>query len=257
MKKLLCLVCSMLIFSMTFCFGGCGVIKYSQYPTLEWVSSEGNTEGYYIYNGKRYYPTDKIGVDDKGDEYCINHHDWELVASRWWLNSMKTPVYVNELDKDENVLYMPAVYAADVYFVEENFRFPDVYNTEISNIFLATGAMDWAAKNEVRNYLQYSWDGITYNDLVEEEIIYIERESGTWGGWYRVYLELTNYEYFKSVGVSVAEVDNELYMLVNQRKCVERENSSTIFGFDCQKIKPEYYEVFRNAMDQLDSMQAQ
>ena len=49
-------------------------------------------------------------------------------------------------------------------------------------------------------------------------------------------------------------VDDELYMLVKQRKWVERENSSTIIGFDCQKIKPEYYDVFRTAMNEISAM---
>ena len=256
MKKLICLFCSVIILAMTFLLGSCGVVEYRDYPALQ-TFQDGDLSGY-MYNGKRYIPTDMIGLDtSENDDICINQHNWTLVGSRWWLNSMKTPVYVNELDENENLLYMPAPYALHRYYVEENFVFPDIYNSVIAKIFVAIGTMDgYNVKNEQRIYLTQSWENRTYNDLVEAEITYIEKESGTWGKWCHVYLELTEYEYFKVLGAMIAEVDDELYMLVKQRKWGERENSSAIIGFDCQKIKPEYCDVFRTAIKELNKMQS-
>ena len=246
MKKILSLIFSaLLLFCSLSIFAGCGSIKYFQYQTLEIETEDGKS--FIDYNGNRYFYKYEIEVRHYVDKYGLLFNEKQLVGKIYNSFLPASLVYVSDLDKESNVLYVEqsSMFSVRGCFVKEGVELPDIFTSSIENIIIS---LDFAEKpdgymNE-SVYVPTLSPDTTYYDIVDKDSV-AEVETDEFEIEFHGYLGIKGYEYLRVRYFAIFEIDNEI--------CIA-ESWDVV---EYYKVKPEYQEVFRNAMDQLDSMQAQ
>ena len=230
--------------SMTLLFStACGDIEYYWgKPEVEWFKSS-NGEVVVVYNGSHYVRNENIIEDSFQGEYFSNFEEREVVAAfvSYMVIFGRLPMYISTMDSENVVLQIQGIGAMS-YYVKEGFELPNIENTKISRIFLQKGSYDAEYSTCCREYIDAYEGGLTLYEIVEENASMLEGEFvGT------CYLELEGYEYLKVGQFSVREEENQLYF------CIGENRKKTEEGYLCYKIKDEYQEVFRDAINELNN----
>lgn len=244
MKKFISFLVVIMILCCAFLFGGCNYFQYSEYPFLE-KTEEKNI----IYNGNEYIYIGGNTVDRtylRDDRwYYLDYAKLSPVGSVWHGIIGGLPsrclVYVSDLDIEENILYIDEGYPC--CYVKEGFEFPDIYETNIADIYLGIDRMQilcGGSKNIFSNSLNAE---IVFYDLVESEVSMID-DSGI-EECAQCYFQLENYEFLQCYGMKIYEIEDLLYC----------QTASTSYGNrEYYKIKDEYQEAFRNAITELEML---
>lgn len=240
------------LIGIMFFLSGCGHLRNFA-PILKTVK-EGE-ELILIYNEERYISTDFINNESlvNEDGIYLNYEKLILIGVVFAQAGLfKLPVYVSNIDKDANVLYIVGG-PRNSYYIKETLVFPDIYTTEIANIFITLNNVSELEAGE-RQYLSPLWNGLVYSDIIEEEIVYKDISE-----WYsgKVYFELLDYKYLKVLDRFIVNVDGELY-LTQEVDQWYRENGKVKVKDSayCQRIKSEYQEIFKTAIEELNKMQS-
>ena len=223
----------------------CGYKEYAGVPKIKTIELS-NGEIAISYNGSIYRKNEEITSDNISGEYFLNFEDREVVAvwNYMWLG--KLPIYRSTMDTEKMILQVQEIGATPSYYVKEGFELPDIENTEINKVFLQESMYDAEYGNACREYIDIYEGGLTLYEIVETNESMIEDQCVE-----TCFLELEDYEYLKVGQISVYEADEQLYF------CIGEDRTKTEAGYLCHKIKSEYQEVFRNAINQFNSMQAQ
>lgn len=250
MKKILSLIFSaLLLFCSLSIFAGCGSIKYFQYQTLEIETEDGKS--FIDYNGNRYFYKYEIEVRHYSEKYGLRFNDKQLVGKIYNGILPASLVYVSDLDKESNVLYVKqsSMFSVRGCFLKEGIELPDIFTSSIDNIIISLDSTDKpdGLMNETVCVPTLSPD-TTYYDIVDQESVAQLDTTGVEVAFHG-YLGIKGYEYLKVQYLAIFEVDNEI--------CIAESQIGLVDIVDYYKVKPEYQEAFRNAMNELNAMQAQ
>ena len=258
MKKILRLIFSLLLlFCSLSTFVGCGTgwkefcqdnWLYLQQETLEIEDTE-DGRSFIDYNGNRYFYKWEIETDKYPEKYGLYGDEKHLVGKIYNFIYPVSPVYVSDLDKDVNVLYVQksSIWSFGGCFLKEGVVLPDIYTTPIDIIIISLGDTDRADglqgfMNE-RLCVPTLTPNTTYYDIVDQSSraqIDTKRFEVVFHG----YLGIKGFEYLKVQYLAIFEVENEI--------CIAESRASLVDVIDYYKVKSEYQEVFRNAMNELD-----
>ena len=215
----------------------------------ESISIAKETEsGTIIYNGCVYEYREEINRDRYLYE-LLHYNELKVVASLWTGDVIprKTPVLVSDLDINENILKIDGpAFGASGYFVKDDFTLPVASDgMEVEKIFIASETTPISVSNV---------QGITYNNLFEftDVVLKIDKKERFKSECYCI---LKGYEYIRSCRFYLIEQNDVLYG--TRYMNIEDEDNFSITAFDCRKLKDEYQEVFKTAMNQFNAMQAQ
>ena len=240
LKGIACGCISAVLLSST----ACGYFMYIGTPEVKWVELSDGTKGI-SYNGAIYraYESPGMGLglqpNNSDGEYHLNFAQGYKIPLAYNQILGRFPVYVSAMDEEEMVLYVWGAVAWHQLYVKEGFELPDMETTTIVNMFLLDGweFISDELKIADRYYIDEYAGGCTLYDMVEEEAA--ERK-----GRYvdACYLELEGYEYLQAQ-LSVYEVEDTLYLCFSEYRYDEM-----------HEIKPEYQEMFRNALETFEAI---
>ena len=237
MKKIFCLLLSILMISSCLLLGGCNSefahicaiitnqpCEYHDYPFLY------NKEtGGIVYNGNVYYQQDIYwkGFVLKEDEERV------IVGKEIHLYGMCMPIYKSVNDIDANILFPKGSYMP---YIKEGVTFPDdVLDCEYSKIVLKS-ANNKKVVVESENFVF----PITIDELIKAE----DKNVGyAWEyGVADIEFDIVGYPYLTSIFTDIYIYDNIIYF------CDWDGDDSRFYP-----IKDEYQEVFRNAINELNN----
>ncbi len=206
------------------CLLGCSCGEYIQGLQCPWA--EYTEDGNLIYEGNLYIARSNFS----NDGYIVNYKNWYPILKTPWMYGPIT-MTVSENDSDKNIIH-----GYGLYYVKDSLNLPKhAFECEISNIYFETRGLE--------NNIRINLDALEYplSHIVEGEGLSLFNESGRLDGANSLkiscYLEFTQYDFLLGY-YSVVEYNGELYF--------EQIN-------DAYKIKDEYQEIFRNAIEELNA----
>ena len=200
------------------CFLGCSCGEFIQGLQCPWAQF--NEDGKLIYEGELYTLRElyKEGYDVQSTYPPIP------VLRHSWMYGYTT-LTVNESDTEKNFLFLHG----GAYYVKDRFNLPQqAFESEISNIVLETRGRE--------NNIQVNLDALEYpvSHIAESEKLELNYDTSL---TITCYLQFVQYDLL--IGwYSVEEYDEELYLVA---------------FFKWYKIKDEYQEIFRNAIEELNA----
>ena len=242
MKRSVRLLGFIVLFSILSSFSGCAYFVYGDYPFLEKV--EGSSA--LIYNNSKYIYTQTIKPNyGYKAEYSLNYLDLTMVGKVKDKGSPISLVYTSNFDGEENFLYIKgSALSRSGIWVKESFEFPDIYSSEIENIFV--GEDYYTSETEAqRIYLSLEEKGLTYHNIIDTDSaeLVLDEELEILA---HSFFELKNYKYLKVGYLGIFAIESDLYV----------SNNFGEEGETYHKINNEYQEVFRNAIEELNEMQS-
>lgn len=222
----------------------CGYIECAGKPEIKWITLPSGEEAM-VYKGSTYIKNENIKLDEFYGGYFANFEELEVVAAESTIFG-RYPIYASKTDGETMFLRREVTgFIAYRYYVKEGFELPDVENTKINRIFLQEGWYDLDSTEARRKYIDSYGGGLTLYEIVEENESILEKNRvGT------CYLELEGYAYLKVGQINVYEAEGELYLCIGEdRHGVENRRDT----YKCYKLKDEYQESFRNAINELNT----
>lgn len=248
MKKILSLTFSaLLLFCSLSIFAGCNALQYPQYETLEIEKSEDGT-AFIAYKGNRYFYNVAIETNHYPQKYGLYINEKQLVGKIYYgIFFPVSLIYVSDLDKDANVLYVQqgSMFSPSGCWLKEGVVLPDMYTASIDNIIISLGDAD-----EIHGLMDESvcvptlTPNTTYYDIVDQSSL---TQLDTKGVEVAIhgYLGIKGYEYLKVQYLAIFEVENEI--------CIAESRIGLVDVVEYYKVKPEYQESFRNAINELNN----
>ncbi|MBQ9728849.1 MAG: hypothetical protein IJV85_04560 [Clostridia bacterium] len=215
MKKLINLL---LCFCCIILCSGCGdFFEVYQYPKAEFTK-----EGNLIYEGQLY-----TNYDIGDDGYLLTGELYPILRcyGNYGCLSGYTSMKVSAQDLEKNIItrFMN-------HYVKEGFELPDkAFQCNISDILL------YSRRNE--ESIQLSRLNYPICDIAESEGLQLEIENST---SITCYLKLVEYDYLEGI-LYIERYNDELYVLTSN------------LNSKWYKIKDEYQEIFKTAMEELNS----
>lgn len=212
--------------------------EYLGYPVID-LESDSNGNVFLVYEGSKYYRTDEIGEDPFVCTYFLNYEEREIIGANEVFVLGRLPVYVSPKDEEKMVIEVRVI-GGPGYFIKEGFELPDIENSIIDKIFLQSGHYDIDNGDAKRSYIDDYGGDLRLHDIVELEQNVIDGQLH-----YYCYLELENFDFLKIGKYSIIENENCLYL---------RHELGNPYEEDIYyRIKDEYQETFRNAINELNN----
>ena len=241
------------------CFSSCGYVadylfeKWKQevdsYPDL--VEIEGYQDESEIhmlrYNNKEYIICGPITSPIDADAYYLVMDD-AIPAGKIYSNFNFSALYISQKDIEENVL---ATLSGCIYAVRKGFTLPSFDNATFSKVYLMPNNWSWREPNERTVAVL---ENTSLMDFIETEMVaeiyaeYNNPYAETFNSCrYRVGCVFSDYEYLSIDSLYVILFDGICYIRYVSLGCGELQ-----YGF--YKVKDEYQEAFRSAIDEWNDV---
>lgn len=237
--KLFAVGCILLVLLLS---TSCGFRECAGKPEMKWTTLPSGEKAM-VYKGSTYIRNRDIVEDYLYGDYFVNFEERTVVAAVTTIFA-RYAIYISTMDT-ENMILQNRVVGGIFYYVKEGFELPDIENTKINRIFLQEGCYD-AMSEARRKYIDSYGGGLMLHEIVEanERVLEEPPYVGT------CFLELEGYAYLKVGQISVREAEGELYLCIGEdRHGVENRHDA----YKCYKLKDEYQESFRNAINELNN----
>ena len=243
MKKIFSLMIAVVLL---FCCTSCVLMAEltDQYKEYEKVELDVPTATV-IYNGMEYVACD-VTRDPKWshrDGFRLNGE--QIIVAKRFQTSAYVPIYVSLYDVEQ---YLLVDHSGFIYAAKKDFALPHIEESPLSSVFIQPISSE---ETEGFTVLDNTNGSIYLRDFMSFEMSYdISEGESKRDGLCGISCVFEEYQYLRWIFMDLAWIDGEIYCLYNNLGDLAKLES----GY--YKVKTEYQEVFRNAIEELNEMQS-
>ena len=245
MKKIFSLVISVvLLFSCTSCvwlWMADQTDQYKEYPLVE-LNVDNATV---IYNGMEYIACGITSDPNWSHRDGFRLNGEKLIVAKELSVSVYSPIYVSIDDIEQNLL---VDHSGFIYAAKKDFTLPHIEKNPLSSVFIQPIS---SAETEGFTVLDNTNGSIYLRDFMSFEMSYdISEGKSKRDGLCGISCVFEEYQYLRWIFMDLAWIDGEIFCIYTT--CGE--TASLESGY--YKVTPEYQEVFKTAIKELNEMQS-